>query len=76
MSDMKNRMLAGQVYRADDSELAADAKDARASGETEQRLYALSAWRETPFFTDRERAALALTPQVNSNPPRRDCSMR
>ena len=35
-------------------------KDARASGETEQRLYALSAWRETPFFTDRERAALAL----------------
>ena len=34
-------------------------KDARAHGETEQRLYALSAWRETPFFTDRERAALA-----------------
>src|SRR5436309_492350 len=34
-------------------------KDARAMGETEQRLYALSAWRETPFFTDRERAALA-----------------
>ncbi|MCP9336980.1 carboxymuconolactone decarboxylase family protein [Stutzerimonas xanthomarina] len=34
-------------------------KDARASGETEQRIYALSAWRETPFFTDRERAALA-----------------
>ena len=33
-------------------------KDARASGETEQRLYALSAWRETPFYTDRERAAL------------------
>ena len=35
-------------------------KDARANGETEQRLYALSAWRETPFFTDKERAALAL----------------
>ena len=34
-------------------------KDARAAGETEQRLYALSAWRETPFFSDRERAALA-----------------
>src|SRR6478672_11800400 len=34
-------------------------KDARARGETEQRLYALNAWRETPFFTDRERAALA-----------------
>ncbi|BFN25491.1 MAG: carboxymuconolactone decarboxylase [Gammaproteobacteria bacterium HGW-Gammaproteobacteria-9] len=35
------------------------AKDARALGETEQRIYALSAWRETPFFSDRERAALA-----------------
>src|SRR5437016_6485298 len=33
-------------------------KDARAIGETEQRIYALPAWRETPFFTDRERAAL------------------
>jgi AhpD family alkylhydroperoxidase len=33
--------------------------DARAAGETEQRLYALSAWRDTPFFDDRERAALA-----------------
>ena len=33
-------------------------KDARAAGETEQRIFALSAWRETPFFTDRERAAL------------------
>src|SRR3979490_1024604 len=36
-------------------------KDARALGETEQRLYGLSAWRETPFYTERERAALALT---------------
>lgn len=35
------------------------AKDARAKGETEQRLYGLSAWRETPYYTDRERAALA-----------------
>ena len=34
-------------------------KDARALGESEQRLYALNAWRETPFYTDRERAALA-----------------
>ena len=34
-------------------------KDARAAGETEQRLYGISAWRETPYFTDRERAALA-----------------
>ncbi len=39
-------------------------KDARAEGETEQRIYALSAWEETPFFTDRERAALALTEGV------------
>src|ERR1700733_11068624 len=36
-------------------------KDARAAGETEQRLYALNAWRETPFFSDRERAALEWT---------------
>jgi AhpD family alkylhydroperoxidase len=36
-------------------------KDARAAGDTEQRLYALNAWRETPFFTPRECAALAWT---------------
>jgi AhpD family alkylhydroperoxidase len=34
-------------------------KDARAAGETEQRLYVLQAWREAPFYTPRERAALA-----------------
>ena len=39
-------------------------KDARAEGETEQRLYALNAWRETPFYTDRERAALAWTEAI------------
>jgi alkylhydroperoxidase family enzyme len=39
-------------------------KDARALGETEQRLYALDAWRETPFYTDRERAALAWTEAI------------
>lgn len=39
-------------------------KDARANGETEQRLYTLSAWRETPFFSDRERAALEWTEAV------------
>jgi AhpD family alkylhydroperoxidase len=39
-------------------------KDARAEGETEQRLYGLDAWRETPFYTDRERAALAWTEAV------------
>ncbi len=36
-------------------------KDARARGETEQRLYLLDAWHEAPFYTDRERAALAWT---------------
>ena len=39
-------------------------KDARAAGETEQRIYALPAWREAPFFTARERAALAFTESV------------
>ncbi len=39
-------------------------KDLRAIGETEQRLYSLDAWRECPFYTDRERAALAWTEAV------------
>lgn len=39
-------------------------KDARAAGESEQRLYALNAWRETPFYSERERAALAWTDAV------------
>jgi AhpD family alkylhydroperoxidase len=39
-------------------------KDARAKGETEQRLFAVPVWRETPFFTPRERAALAWTEAV------------
>jgi AhpD family alkylhydroperoxidase len=39
-------------------------KDARAEGEAEQRLYALDAWRETPFFDERERAALEWTEAV------------
>ncbi len=39
-------------------------KDARAIGETEQRLYGLSAWAETPYFSARERAALAFTEAV------------
>ena len=39
-------------------------KDARGIGETEQRIYALPAWRETPFFSDRERAALSFTETV------------
>ncbi|GAA4843218.1 carboxymuconolactone decarboxylase family protein [Paenibacillus vulneris] len=39
-------------------------KEARKLGETEQRIYALNAWRETPFFTDAERAVLALTESI------------
>lgn len=39
-------------------------KDARLAGESEQRLYAVPVWRETPFFTPRERAALAWTDAV------------
>jgi AhpD family alkylhydroperoxidase len=39
-------------------------KDARAASETEQRLYAIPVWRETPFFSPRERAALAWTEAV------------
>ncbi len=41
-------------------------KDARADGEAEQRLYALPAWRETPFYTSKERAALAWTESVTT----------
>jgi len=37
------------------------ARDARKAGETDERLFAVAAWREAPFFTDAERAALALT---------------
>ena len=42
------------------------AKDLRAKGETEQRLYGLSAWRETPYYSDKEKAALAWAEAVNS----------
>ena len=41
-------------------------KDARAKGETEQRIYALPAWREAPFYSERERAALAWTEAVTN----------
>ena len=48
-------------------------KDLRAAGESEQRLYTLDAWREAPFYTDRERAALAwaeaVTKITNGNIP-------
>jgi AhpD family alkylhydroperoxidase len=43
-------------------------KDARAAGESEQRLYALPAWREAPFYSPRERAALAWTEAVTRLP--------
>jgi AhpD family alkylhydroperoxidase len=41
-------------------------KDARVEGETEQRLYAVAVWHETPFFTPRERAALAWTDSLTN----------
>lgn len=41
-------------------------KDLRAEGETEQRLYTISAWRETGFFTEREQAALAWAEAANN----------
>ena len=45
-------------------------KDLRAKGETEQRIYTLNAWRETPFFSDKERSALAWAEAVtNCNVP-------
>jgi AhpD family alkylhydroperoxidase len=43
-------------------------KDARHAGESEQRIYGLSAWRETPFYTDRERAALEWTEALTRLP--------
>jgi alkylhydroperoxidase family enzyme len=43
-------------------------KDLRAAGETEQRLYVLDAWRDAPFYTDRERAALAWAEAVTKIP--------
>jgi len=43
-------------------------KDARARGETEQRLYLLTAWREAPFYSERERAALAWTEALTQIP--------
>ena len=39
-------------------------KEARKSGETEQRIYALNAWRDTPFFTEEERSILSITEEV------------
>jgi AhpD family alkylhydroperoxidase len=57
--DMRASQLNGCAWCLD-----MHSKDARAEGESEQRLYVLSAWRESPFYTDRERAALAWTEAV------------
>jgi AhpD family alkylhydroperoxidase len=54
------RLRASQIERCAYC-IDAHTKDARAQGETEQRLYALDAWHETSFYSDRERAALAWT---------------
>ena len=43
-------------------------KDARRGGESEQRVYGVSAWREAPYYSERERAALALTEAVTLLP--------
>ncbi len=59
------RMRASQMNRCAYC-LDMHSKDARAEGETEQRLYTLNAWRETPFFTDRERGALAWAEAVTN----------
>ncbi len=56
---MRSSQINGCAYCID-----MHSKDARAAGETEQRLYELNAWRETPFYTERERAALAWTEAV------------
>ena len=52
-------------------------KDARLKGESEQRIYALDAWRETPFYTEKERAALAWTEALTNiqNRPRARCGV-
>jgi AhpD family alkylhydroperoxidase len=56
---LRSSMINGCAYCVD-----MHTKDARAAGESEQRLYAVSVWREAPFFSPRERAALAWTDAV------------
>lgn len=56
---MRSSQINGCAYCLD-----MHSKDARAKGETEQRLYGLSAWRETPYYSARERAALEWTEAV------------
>jgi len=52
-------MINGCAYCVD-----AHTKDARAKGETEQRLYSIATWTEAPYYTEKERAALALTDAI------------
>lgn len=56
---MRSSQINGCAYCLD-----MHSKDARAAGETEQRLYLLNAWREAPFYSERERAALGWTEAV------------
>ena len=56
---LRASLINGCAYCAD-----MHTKVARSLGETEQRLYAVSVWRETPFYSERERAALAWTEAV------------
>lgn len=56
---LRASLINGCAYCAD-----MHTKVARSRGETEQRLYAVGVWRETPFYSDRERAALAWTEAV------------
>ncbi len=58
---LRASIINGCAYCAD-----MHSKDARARGESEQRLYAVSVWREAPFLTRRERAALAWTEAVTN----------
>ena len=60
---LRASMLNGCAYCVD-----MHSKDARAKGETEQRLYAVAAWHEAPFFTPAERAAFALTDALTKLP--------
>jgi AhpD family alkylhydroperoxidase len=59
------KMRASQINRCAFC-LDMHSKDARAEGETEQRLYSLDAWEEAPYYSDRERAALEWTEAVTS----------
>lgn len=56
---MRASQINGCVYC-----ISMHSREARAAGETEQRLYGLDAWREAPYYTDRERAALEWTEAV------------